>query len=185
REEHVVGGDRDVARAGESVAPARTVTGDLADDRLGAVEHLLEDRDEGVARLLRRPALEVGTRAECVAFVRQYDEPDGVIGDRLFEVVAERVQQLDGHRVAVVRPVQRDRRDAVIDGVKGCVVHENWPGLRPEPGGPAKACAIVSHSSATSPVAWSVVSSRWRLRVTTSAKSSALPRTTFGASSGP
>src|SRR5438309_7506853 len=112
-------------------------------------------------RLLVRSAFEVGPRAERVALVREDDEADVVVLHGLLDVVTERVHQLDRQRVAIVGTNQRDRCDAAMNGIqRGVVAHANWPGLRPAPGGPAKAWAIVSHSSATAPVASTSVSSR-------------------------
>ncbi len=59
------------------------------------------------------------------------------------------------------------------------------PGLRPGPGGPAKAWAIDIHSVATGPVTVRFRSSRWRRCVTARQKSSAGPVTRLAASAGP
>src|SRR5207249_2773210 len=51
---------------------------------------------------------------------------------------------------------------AVRDADRPHAISANCPGRRPDPGGPANACAIVIHSVATSPVQRSAVSSTWR-----------------------
>ena len=97
-----------------------------ADDRDGALPHRPDDvaghlgEPHQVARLhfdqLADDLVDVAAAAEPASFAADHQHADAGVMWQFSEQVAEVGVALEGQRVQLVRPVQRDGRDAVADG---------------------------------------------------------------------
>src|SRR5215469_12573410 len=83
---------------------------------------------------------------------RFVDGADGEPAQRVLCIDRGGVGGADGAHMLSLSVLRRHQLSSVAG--------PNWPGARPAPGGPANACAIVSHCSATGPCAVTAVSSR-------------------------
>src|SRR6185437_9133801 len=138
----------------------------------GGAQRRLELAHEG-ARVAERRV------AQPVAAEDQHGEFGEVVAGEHVDVAA--VQLLgEGAEPVAVEPGR------VGDAQRGHgAPASNWPGARPGPDGPAKACAMSSQASASGPIATNRRSARCRRWVTSRQKSSAGPVTCWAASAGP
>ena len=117
-------GDDDVARADEPKPAGAHVAVDGADDRHRQLEdraqqarHLACPVDGDVAGIAACGLGEIGARAERAAGVAEHHRPHAGLVGGVGQALVQLLDQRGGQRVAVVRRVQRQPRDAAVDGV--------------------------------------------------------------------
>ncbi len=122
----LLGCDSDVTRQCEVGPTAGRGSVHTGDHRFGRVvndgDHLTTRLDEGAERLgvlsLRQlPHVpDVGTGTERSAGTRDHQDPDVLVLGHLSDGLGDLLPHRPGKGVQLVRPIERDRPDAVVDG---------------------------------------------------------------------
>ncbi len=110
-------GDGDVACADQADPACSYVTVNSGDNGLGNVDDEAQHREQrarGAGHRTGGRLREVGARAEGCSRVGQHQCPDAGIGARSLDMSRELGDELPRERVAVLRRIERHRRDAAL-----------------------------------------------------------------------